>query len=833
MIYRTYVEAHIINLIGEDATVFNKAIIDHKVCYFIDQDEAQQENYLKKLKEAQILSPTLFLDLQRVAKVAALSDKKRASLVEFFCGSQQGKIVHNQLLSQINSLKLRLDASVKSQKELTTEKNKLKKNVEATAERAQLTNALNSDKAQLDLFKLFHNNQFLEVADGKIEAQRLILDELKLKQAENVEEMESNAQRELRMRDEQGKLEAKLEKMLEDHQDVQLVLNSALEEGKAMKEQEAIKEEIQEKLASYQTMIDDAIKEIERLQGLTGHPHHDEYLQLKETFELANDDDLSRILDLKEILGEGDDAMHEIERITTSSADVQTAIDEQTQMIDEFKKERDAAVLQKSEIEEQMKQVDDQQRELHRLETIIIKVENQKIPRQMNIFELKKKFPRQVVGRITEMWTVAENKGAAEEKLVRGRLGKFTEAIVVDTPETVERCIEFLKVKQLAPIDEVFIPLSEIPKPMDTKSFLPDGALPFGEVIEDLVETTSDDAKMVLMHCLGNAIVCKSLEEAEKMLEWEGSKKLDVMSSDGAVCFTKEGTIQRHVVDDAVEVFDLKELRKQKLERKLKLVKDKAEVGLKVGQLVPLKREISQLDGRIRELEMSVKGAREDFEFSEQNLAEQKEKLRAAEEDESRPETKKILEELQTEVDRKEAEHFQAFCTAAGVESIKKYLEASDELEIVDMRIKAKQNAVEFWKKAMATVQSMVNFPTRKSDVKKVKKMQMEMKKKEAEIRKQIREICEQEKVLSGQVEMVQQHKEADRELAQQIIEAFEKVYDDVHRVQMCCKENFEILTKNFMEANSIALDRGTMMDFMMPPADDPEDFHPRDQLKL
>lgn len=79
--------------------------------------------------------------------------------------------------------------------------------------------------------------------------------------------------------------------------------------------------------------------------------------------------------------------------------------------------------------------------------------------------DFNRKFPRRIFGRLSSFWSCVDK---SDKSFIENCLGTSINAIVVDNKATAKACIEFLKVKQLAEIDEVFLPLSEIPKQKST-----------------------------------------------------------------------------------------------------------------------------------------------------------------------------------------------------------------------------------------------------------------------------------------------------------------------------------------------------------------------------
>jgi len=55
-------------------------------------------------------------------------------------------------------------------------------------------------------------------------------------------------------------------------------------------------------------------------------------------------------------------------------------------------------------------------------------------------------------------------------------------------------------------------------------------------------------------------------------------------------------------------------------------------------------------------------------------------------------------------------------------------------------------------------------------------------------------------------------------EHAKAIVETYEKIYDEFHRVQVCYRDHFEIFTNNFKQKSWIPLRAGSLTEFIVPP---------------
>lgn len=780
-------------------------------------------------------------------------DRKRAAFIEFFCSSKEVVSAYDLLLSQSSKAKIKVDSSVKLQKNLLKDKKKLKKDVEMTNVRFNLVNDFATKAMEFDLFKICHNNMFLESAyAGMVEYESQLDD---LKQQRNDRFRSLNANREIAgiLSEEEDELKIELDDALDDQQNTQKNFIETKAKIDTSKFEDLFKDELQKVLATSQNMIDEATKEVQDLEHQAESTrqllmNHENFLELQEDFESKNGAELLSIALMKTISdhNEVDSLKVNINRHKESEQKEKKKICLMDQQIDELKSKLKDTRMKSEHIEQSEIELQSKKNDLEELEEFLAANDKsheklQVVARQKAFTELKKQFPSRVVGRLSKLWTSAENVVRSDDEFIRKRLGKYSEAIVVDTTETAEECVAYLK-SMLGPHDEIFLPLNHHLQQKATKSFLPNEKLPTKivcDVIESLFNANSPAVEKTLLFCLRPSLVFESLKDAESCLTWHGAKKLDVVSTTANTCFRKNGLLERHKNAPGSEWTEeeLANAEETLSARRKSFAKAKFEVSLMKPELITLQREIAHLTQLIKKLQSS-KALRQnilDFHASKRNDLELK-----LEELKPRIGQSATLEAKLKAMETKERAHFKEFCTAVGVENVHEYLKKSQESlppEVIAMKIAMVNEEIDKRKEDQTKIRSMIFSmccTEAEDEIENLRAVDQELTVKKPMLEALLDELIDKEQEYFDLMTEMTQNKLVDAEIFQQIFDTYEKIYNDLHHIQMCFKENFHILTSNYMQQNPVTLSMGTMERFIFPPEVVPENFHlVQDQLKL
>merc|ERR1712203_1208253 len=262
------------------------------------------------------------------------------------------------------------------------------------------------------------------------------------------------------------------------------------------------------------------------------------------------------------------------------------------------------------------------------------------------------------------------------------QLGRYMEAIVVDTESTARQCIQYLKDQMLEP--ETFLPLDYIQaKPL--KERLRNITTPKGvKLLYDVLRYEPSDIKRAVLFVTNNALVCETPDDAMKVAyELEPNQRYDAVALDGTF-YQKSGIISGGSVDlarkakrwDDKQVSTLKSRKEQlaeELRQAMKNSRKESEIMTIQSQVSGLKTRLKfsikdkeQTVKRIAELEKELKKMKEEFsEFGP--------RIRVIEV--SMEKRERQIDETKEEMNNVEDKIFGKFCKNIGVANIRQYEE--------------------------------------------------------------------------------------------------------------------------------------------------------------
>merc|ERR1712110_8422 len=262
------------------------------------------------------------------------------------------------------------------------------------------------------------------------------------------------------------------------------------------------------------------------------------------------------------------------------------------------------------------------------------------------------------------------------------QLGRYMEAIVVDTESTARQCIQYLKDQMLEP--ETFLPLDYIQaKPL--KERLRNITTPKGvKLLYDVLRYEPSDIKRAVLFVTNNALVCETPDDAMKVAyELEPNQRYDAVALDGTF-YQKSGIISGGSVDlarkakrwDDKQVSTLKSRKEQlaeELRQAMKNSRKESEIMTIQSQVTGLKTRLkySQKDRettvkKISQLQKELEKMKEEFdEFSP----------RIREIEVSMEKRERQIDETKEEMNNVEDKIFGKFCKNIGVANIRQYEE--------------------------------------------------------------------------------------------------------------------------------------------------------------
>lgn len=309
------------------------------------------------------------------------------------------------------------------------------------------------------------------------------------------------------------------------------------------------------------------------------------------------------------------------------------------------------------------------------------------------VFQVVELFKREVPGVYDRMINMCEPTHKRYNVAITKVLGKYMEAIIVDTEKTARRCIQILKEQMLEV--ETFLPLDYLQtKPL--KERLRNITEPKNvKLVYDVLKYDPPEIERAVLFATNNALVCESPEDAMKVAYEMDKNRYDALALDGTF-YQKGGIISggSHDLARKAKRWDEKQMvqlkaQKEKLNEEMKdLLKKTRKQG-----------ELTTVESQIRGLENRLKYSKNDLDASEKSELEynrllkntQKEidligpKIKAIEK--RMADRDKRIQEKKAQMNSVEDRVYADFCQRIGVANIREY----EERELVLQQDRAKK----------------------------------------------------------------------------------------------------------------------------------------------
>merc|ERR1719438_781133 len=274
------------------------------------------------------------------------------------------------------------------------------------------------------------------------------------------------------------------------------------------------------------------------------------------------------------------------------------------------------------------------------------------------------------------------------------QLGRYMEAIVVDTEQTARQCIQYLKDQMLEP--ETFLPLDYIQtKPL--KERLRNIHQPKGvKLLYDVLRYDPPDIKQAVLFVTNNALVCETPDDAMKVAyELEPGQRYDAVALDGTF-YQKSGIISGGSVDLARKAKRWDDKQVSSLKAKKENLSEELRIAMKNSRK---ESEIQTIQSQVHGLETRLKYSLSDRDSTSKkinNLKRELEKMRGdlekfapaiREIESSMKKREKVIENTKEKMNTVEDRVFSDFCKKIGVKNIRQY----EERELKSQQERAKK----------------------------------------------------------------------------------------------------------------------------------------------
>merc|ERR1719367_655551 len=623
---------------------FTRSIIGSSAEHRINAEVVSSATYLKELEQLGInVNAKNFLVFQgAVENIAMKNPKERTALFEEISGSGALKKEYDRLKEEMIQPEENTQFTYQKKKNISLERKEAKIEKEEAEKYKKLQDNLADRQVELQLFKLFHNERQIQEKNDEVEARKKDIDKIEKKKEKAEEKLkevkkeQGKSQREFAkvdadIREKENAIQKKRpafikakEKATHLNKKVEQAKKSLKQAEKAYKSHKSDVEELETELRAaerrrdeYEEMTASESKEQGRNLQLEGNQIK-EYQKLKEKAAkesaryMAELDSKNREhKSVQDRLDTEDRKKEEIEgKLKTKSHELEEAQKRLEKLTEHIN-------MSESQLEEQQRVFNDLQgnvgcskdriKELESdLEAVAselgdARVDKHEETRRKKKAEIVQNFKRVFPGVYDRLINLSQPIHKKYNVAITKQLGRYMEAIVVDTEVTARECIRYLKDQMLEP--ETFLPLDYIQaKPL--KERLRNITNPKGvKLLYDVLRYDPPEIKKAVLFVTNNALVCETPDDAMKVAyELEDGQRYDAVALDGTF-YQKSGIISGGSVDLAKKAkrWDDKQVStlKSKKERLAEELRQATKNSRKESEIQTIKSQIGGLQTRL------------------------------------------------------------------------------------------------------------------------------------------------------------------------------------------------------------------------------------------
>ncbi|XP_069688454.1 structural maintenance of chromosomes protein 1A [Periplaneta americana] len=623
----------------------------------INGETVTSQVYLQDLEKLGINAKAKnFLVFQgAVESIAMKNPKERTALFEEISGSGVLKEEYERLRSEMLKAEEETQFTYQKKKGIAAERKEAKLEKEEAEKYQRLKEDLSDKQVELQLFRLYHNEKDIERHEQDLEK--------KQHEQKKVEKRKEKAEEQLKEKKKEcGKLGRELAKVEQDIRELEVEINkkrpafikskervahiqkkldSARKSLAQAKKADAAHEqdireledelaEVDRKRKEYEDMVagesqsqgkdvhleDAQVAEYHRLKEEAGKQSA-MYLQQLDSVNREQKSDQDRLDNefrkkaelenrLRQKGHEKDEATKRIEKLAEHIKSSEAALEEQRRMREELQSDVGMSKERVLELQRELESVVEQLGDA--------RVDKHEDSRRKKKQEIVENFKRLYPGVFDRMINMCQPIHKRYNVAITKVLGKYMEAIVVDTEKTARQCIQYLKEQMLEP--ETFLPLDYIQaKPL--KERLRNIKEPRNvKLLFDVLHYDPLDIKRAVLFATNNALVCETPEDAMKVAYEMDKNRYDAVALDGTF-YQKSGIISGGSLDLARKAkrWDEKHMSQ------LKATKEKLTEELRDSMKRSRKEsELNTVDSQIRGLETRLKYSKTDREKTLQQI---------------------------------------------------------------------------------------------------------------------------------------------------------------------------------------------------------------------
>merc|ERR1719402_484422 len=570
---------------------FTRAILGSSADHKIDNQSVSPKEYLAELEKIGINAKAKnFLVFQgAVESIAMKNPKERTALFEEISGSGALKEDYEKCKVEMLAAEEETQHTYQKKKAIGAERKEAKLEKEEAEKYQKLQDDMAERQVELQLFRLYHNEKAISEMKEKIDAKNREHDKVD-KKKEGAEDSLKDAKKTA------GKKNRELDKVTQDIRDkeadvskkkpayikakektshmVKKVDNAKKSLKQAQKAEEAHKADIQELESELRSVerrkhgYEEQVREESQSQGQPSMVLEGEQIEIYQKLkEKAGKESARHMSDLDSINREHKSDQDKLDNEMRKKLDVESKMKNKGHELEESQKRldklNDHIRASEAQLDEQRKlfnelNVDvgsskDRIREITEgLEEVTselgdARVDKHEDNRRKKKQEIVENFKRLFPGVYDRMINMSQPIHKKYNVAITKQLGRYMEAIVVDTEGTARQCIQYLKDQMLEP--ETFLPLDYIQaKPL--KERLRNITTPKGvHLLYDVLKYDPPDIKRAVLFVTNNSLVCETPEDAMKVAyEMEDSQRYDAVALDGTF-YQKSGIISGGSVD--------------------------------------------------------------------------------------------------------------------------------------------------------------------------------------------------------------------------------------------------------------------------------------------
>ncbi|XP_059610478.1 structural maintenance of chromosomes protein 1A [Phlebotomus argentipes] len=323
------------------------------------------------------------------------------------------------------------------------------------------------------------------------------------------------------------------------------------------------------------------------------------------------------------------------------------------------------------------------------------KVDKHEDARRRKKEEVVELFKKEVPGVYDRMINMCQPIHKRYNVAITKVLGKYMEAIIVDTEKTARRCIQILKEQMLEV--ETFLPLDYLQaKPL--KERLRNIAEPRNvKLVYDVLKFEPPQIERAVLFATNNALVCETPEDAMKVAYEMDRSRYDALALDGTF-YQKSGIISggSHDLARKAKRWDDKHMaqlkaQKEKLNEEMKELLKKSR---KQGELTTVESQIKGLENRLKYSKNDLEASNKSMEEYDKQLGSLEAELAAigpkiAAIDHRMQTREERIQDIKMNMNSVEDRVYANFCRRIGVANIRQY----EERELVMQQERAKKMA--------------------------------------------------------------------------------------------------------------------------------------------